>query len=423
MLQEFFSFWKNIFNFQGRTRRRDYWISYLYNMSIAFVLIGIVYASFMSCIGLDGEFKIKVFPLVIGVILSIITVILSIAMFIGQIAIGIRRCHDVGLSGWVYLLCCLGCLCGGLGGIAWIVICCMDSKDDNQYGSNPKIPYTYKNPANIVLALVIFAVSLIFYVVVIAVSCVNMTNSIIRSSNSNKGIIEDYEPVVDDSDISSDLDEEDYDLTSKKSEDSDSSNESNDLYEKYESVNNDSDKKNDTLPDNTRTTQTNNFSGNSWDAFEVSIEGNLISLPCTYKDIETLGYKLDSKDGSLDESLDANSYTTSVYVKNDGGKEFSVRFINNSEESKPLKDCEIYGVGFDSFYSVPDVEICGGYTLGMSMEEAKELAGEADYEYSSDDSSYQSLEYYQDDKSYYGGLELQFTNGKVKGISLEDMKN
>lgn len=67
-MKEFLTMWQNSLNFKGKTSRRDFWMAYLFNMLFELTII-YVYVSW--------------FPL---------------------IAMSIRRLHDIGKSGWWYLL-------------------------------------------------------------------------------------------------------------------------------------------------------------------------------------------------------------------------------------------------------------------------------------------------------------------------------
>ena len=110
-------FWKNFATFSGRTRRRDYWQVVLMN-----ILIGIIFA-------ILGKIPL------IGAIAGIASVILSVASIIPGLAICIRRLHDIGKSGWFYLM----ILIPLAGPIIMLVFLCTDSKPGaNEYGENPK---------------------------------------------------------------------------------------------------------------------------------------------------------------------------------------------------------------------------------------------------------------------------------------------
>ncbi|WP_431243399.1 DUF805 domain-containing protein [Flavobacterium sp. P21] len=99
---------ENYANFNGRARRREYWLFFLGNIIIAFIL------SFVAAL--------------ISPSLSIIGNIYSLAVLIPGIAVAIRRMHDVGKSGWFILIPIYN----------FILACAEGEKGSNQYGSDPK---------------------------------------------------------------------------------------------------------------------------------------------------------------------------------------------------------------------------------------------------------------------------------------------
>lgn len=106
MIKEFIGSCKNIFNFRGRARRREYWIAQLWLMSI--LLLDSVLAGMMQYIP-EGESEAAQIVCGIGMILAaIVFLVVLIGLAIMGISLSIRRCHDIGMSGWVYLLCMIG---------------------------------------------------------------------------------------------------------------------------------------------------------------------------------------------------------------------------------------------------------------------------------------------------------------------------
>lgn len=100
--------------FNGRARRSEFWYFYLFNIIVAAVL-GIL-SSFL------GFF-------------SIISGLYSLAILVPSIAVGIRRLHDIGKSGWFYLICFIPLV----GSIILLIFFAKDSEPgENQYGPNPK---------------------------------------------------------------------------------------------------------------------------------------------------------------------------------------------------------------------------------------------------------------------------------------------
>ena len=97
---------KNYAEFNGRARRAEYWYFFLFNMIISFVL------------GYLGG----------SVGIELLSTIYSFGVLIPSIAVGIRRMHDVGKSGWFILV-----------PIYNIILACTEGeKQENQYGPDPK---------------------------------------------------------------------------------------------------------------------------------------------------------------------------------------------------------------------------------------------------------------------------------------------
>lgn len=111
IIESYKDMWVNWKNFSGRTRRSAFWYAVLANMIVSWVL------GFISGM-LD---------------LTIIASLYVLAALIPSIALGIRRLHDTGRSGWWYLL---GLL--PIANIVLLVFFCQDSQPDNQYGPSPK---------------------------------------------------------------------------------------------------------------------------------------------------------------------------------------------------------------------------------------------------------------------------------------------
>lgn len=100
-------FFTNYVNFSGRSRRSEYWYATLFNIIVSTLLTSML-------------------PDIAG--------LWSLAILIPGIALCVRRLHDIGKSGWWYLLVCIPLV----GQIIMIVWFCQDSDPDNQWGPNPK---------------------------------------------------------------------------------------------------------------------------------------------------------------------------------------------------------------------------------------------------------------------------------------------
>jgi uncharacterized membrane protein YhaH (DUF805 family) len=72
----------------------------------------------------------------LGVVKAALSGIYSLAVLIPSLAVGVRRLHDTGKSGWWLLL----ALIPVVGVIVLLVFMCQDSNPgQNQYGPNPKL--------------------------------------------------------------------------------------------------------------------------------------------------------------------------------------------------------------------------------------------------------------------------------------------
>ena len=109
----------NYINFEGRARRKEFWMFTLVYTIIAFVTMGIDSVLFPEAelVNLNLLFTLGLLPPSIGV--------------------GVRRLHDTNKSGWLLLLWLLLFI-----GWVWIIILyCLDSDiGDNDYGPSDKYP-------------------------------------------------------------------------------------------------------------------------------------------------------------------------------------------------------------------------------------------------------------------------------------------
>ena len=105
---------KKYADFNGRARRKEYWMFILFNIVIAIVL-----AVIDSLLGTA----------------PIIYLVYILAVFIPSISVGVRRLHDIGKSGWWLFISFIP-----LVGVIWfLALMCMDgTHGENKYGLDPK---------------------------------------------------------------------------------------------------------------------------------------------------------------------------------------------------------------------------------------------------------------------------------------------
>jgi|ERR1043165_6327400 uncharacterized membrane protein YhaH (DUF805 family) len=116
---------KKYADFSGRSRRKEYWLFVLFSVLISIVLQII-----------DGALGLFSRDLNAGLLSSLY----GLAVLIPSIAVAIRRLHDTGRSGWMYLLIFVPC-------IGWILLLVWFIEDSspgtNEYGPNPKKEIAY----------------------------------------------------------------------------------------------------------------------------------------------------------------------------------------------------------------------------------------------------------------------------------------
>ena len=98
--------------FSGRARRKEYWMFFLFNLIITFVL-GFI----EGIVGIAPEID-----------QSVLVTIYQLAVLIPSIAVGVRRMHDTDHSGWWLLV-----------PIVNLVFAVSEgTRGDNRFGSDPK---------------------------------------------------------------------------------------------------------------------------------------------------------------------------------------------------------------------------------------------------------------------------------------------
>lgn len=99
-------------DFSGRARRSEYWYFTLFYVIIS-VILGVV----------ESAIETQILGLIVGLV-----------FFLPNLAVSVRRMHDIDRSGWWVLI----GIVPLIGWIVFIIFCCTDSKDPNRFGENPK---------------------------------------------------------------------------------------------------------------------------------------------------------------------------------------------------------------------------------------------------------------------------------------------
>lgn len=109
-------------DFSGRSRRTEYWYFVLGQMLVSIMLVLVT--------GLAGILSDS-----LGVIGMLLYFVSALFFLIPGFAVAVRRMHDVGYSGWMYLIGIIPLI----GAVAILYFVCQDSQPGpNKWGPNPK---------------------------------------------------------------------------------------------------------------------------------------------------------------------------------------------------------------------------------------------------------------------------------------------
>jgi len=114
---------KQYVDFNGRARRKEYWMFVLFN--IIFIAVATI---------LDNVLGLAFYPLPCGPLY----LIYMISVLAPSLAVVVRRLHDVGKSGWFILISIIPII-----GWIWMLYLMISDGEEgaNEYGDNPKEIY------------------------------------------------------------------------------------------------------------------------------------------------------------------------------------------------------------------------------------------------------------------------------------------
>jgi len=107
-------------DFNGRARRKEFWMFVLFNY-IAIIILMVIFGAIGGALDTPGLMFISYFYL--------------LAVIVPSFGVTVRRLHDAGKSGWYYFVSFIPLV----GSIWLLVLLCTDSEDGaNKWGENPK---------------------------------------------------------------------------------------------------------------------------------------------------------------------------------------------------------------------------------------------------------------------------------------------
>ena len=119
---------QNFKNFSGRARRKEYWMYTL-------IYIPIFFLAMFADNTLGTTFQMDVMGQSVDIGYGWIYVIVALLHFLPSLSVVVRRLHDVGKSGWFYLIILIPLI-----GIIWMLVLLVSNGNvgENKYGADPK---------------------------------------------------------------------------------------------------------------------------------------------------------------------------------------------------------------------------------------------------------------------------------------------
>ena len=122
----------NYANFNGRARRSEFWWFYLFTALVGLAAY-VVYLILFGIAAALGDSSLAAIFTVLAFIWVLVIIVISIGLYIPTLAVGSRRLHDYGMSGWLQLLLLVPCA-----SIVLIVLWALaGTQGPNQYGPEP----------------------------------------------------------------------------------------------------------------------------------------------------------------------------------------------------------------------------------------------------------------------------------------------
>ena len=92
--------WQRLFDYAGRSRRREYWLFLLFDQLLSALLLGIALSSSPVASLTAGKMDVDA----VTILALLVFMGYSLAALLPYFAVTVRRFHDVGRSGWWLIL-------------------------------------------------------------------------------------------------------------------------------------------------------------------------------------------------------------------------------------------------------------------------------------------------------------------------------
>ncbi len=110
--------------------------------------------------------------------------------------------------------------------------------------------------------------------------------------------------------------------------------------------------------------------------YVLKVDGNKLKIPCTYEDVQELGFLLDEgkEERTLGSSAGSGRVQATYTVRNAEGKEMEITFENRAEEELVVTECTVVGISSNAATG-PVIVLPEGIEMGMTEKEARPRMG------------------------------------------------
>ncbi len=159
---------------------------------------------------------------------------------------------------------------------------------------------------------------------------------------------------------------------------------------------------------------------------QITIDGVTVTLPCSYAELESLGFFMNMVD--MQEEVPA--YSKEYYSISCTKKAYvaDIEVVNTDGTPKQAKDCLVSYLNFH-YEGDAEAELFAGYEFveGIKMtsteEDVLEILGNPNYSYFYDDSSYGKMSsytwYYEHTQGYMSYISMYFYDGVIDSIGIQ----
>lgn len=160
--------------------------------------------------------------------------------------------------------------------------------------------------------------------------------------------------------------------------------------------------------------------GKTWDTYTVQLNDKVITLPCEMKDLEAIGFQLDTGDKAADYMVNPDEYEL-AFFNDQYGHSIMFDMVNDTDSAQKIVDCKVGGIYVDS-YDMEDGRLSvifpGNVQIGTTKDDVVAAYGEASDVYKGD--TLHSYTWYADDDYYKScSIELDAKTQKVDCMSMQ----